>query len=987
MIARRSGRCAAVWVALLVASFLALGSPLRAAGLYQPTLAFRVLATAHFRIYFHQGLEPMARRLAIMAEDVRVRLPALLYLNAPSLTHVVLDDQDDQSNGSASVLPYDTIRLAAIWPEASDLIGNTDDWLRIVFIHEYAHLLQLDQSRGWASVARRLLGRSPVTFPNLFLPQWQIEGFATYAESRATGQGRLNGGDSLAIRRDRARWAGAEPIDRASGGAVRWPGGQSQYLDGGGFYEYLAARDLGRSVAEVDRRSAGRVPYLAAPVFKDVFKKSLGQLWDEYQGVRIETAGTPDPLPVAASRLTHHGFVVSAPRFVDSGRSLIYSVRDADRLPSLMRVDASGTHEPERLATRFNGVQASQFGSIVFFDELELRDSTAWRSDLRAIDLESGRTVRLTDDARLLAPAVSADGTRLVAIREDNGVRHLVLFAVTGTFPRLALEPLPSPFERDQDGLTYYGAPRWSPDARRLAVERRRRGGVSEIVVFDVATGAVSTVAASKASRVITPTWSPDGRQVLYAADTPGTTFQIVAVAADDPSAFGRPLTNEPGGATWPEVSNDGKRLVFVGSRGDGYDLFDVPIDLDGPGLMSPPVRQSVQQISSAVSPTVGGADTTANDPATPVGSYSPVPTLWPRAWTPIAQTTNERWQVGFATDGMDVLNRHAWAVSAVWRVVNPTDSIGGTHAGRPDWSAQYVYSRWRPSFFVAASDETSFLSRTSESGLALPDAERRERQLAIGAAVPFSQVRHSQVLRASFAAQWDTVNLTGTPVDRRRHALKAAWAFSNAHQYGYSVSAEHGVSFGVTTEQVRTAFGADGNADAATLQTRVYLPIGGPHAVLALRGAYGASTGDAGVRRVFYLGGTTAAGALTDSGSDALNLLRGFGANAFAGYRTAVMNVEWRKPVWRLERGWGTFPLFVRTFSASAFVDAGHAWTTDFKTSALKTSVGVEASADVVAGFTMPLTVSVGVCATRDGAATGRTTGHGVYVRLGRSF
>jgi hypothetical protein len=50
------------------------------------------------------------------------------------------------------------------------------------------------------------------------------------------------------------------------------------------------------------------------------------------------------------------------------------------------------------------------------------------------------------------------------------------------------------------------------------------------------------------------------------------------------------------------------------------------------------------------------------------------------------------------------------------------------------------------------------------------------------------------------------------------------------------------------------------------------------------------------------------------------------------------------------------------------------------------KTSAGAEASADLIAGYTLPFTVTTGVAWGHDGSGTlrDRTT---VYFRLGRAF
>ena len=84
-------------------------------------------------------------------------------------------------------------------PRAEELLGNTTDWLEVAFTHEYTHVLHLDRSRGFMRGVRGVFGRAPFVFPNLFLPTWQIEGYAVYEESRMTGEGRVPAGDFQAV--------------------------------------------------------------------------------------------------------------------------------------------------------------------------------------------------------------------------------------------------------------------------------------------------------------------------------------------------------------------------------------------------------------------------------------------------------------------------------------------------------------------------------------------------------------------------------------------------------------------------------------------------------------------------------------------------------------------------------------------------------------------------------------------------------------------
>src|SRR5262245_3498187 len=89
------------------------------ATLLDPAHRYKELRTAHFSIYFHQGEDPIARRLAAIAEDVWPRVGGSLGVQAPRHTHVILADQSDLANGWATPLPYNTIFITAAAPAGS----------------------------------------------------------------------------------------------------------------------------------------------------------------------------------------------------------------------------------------------------------------------------------------------------------------------------------------------------------------------------------------------------------------------------------------------------------------------------------------------------------------------------------------------------------------------------------------------------------------------------------------------------------------------------------------------------------------------------------------------------------------------------------------------------------------------------------------------------------------------------------------------------
>lgn len=957
---------------------------------YLPHLRFRVLVTPHFRIYYHQGGEALARELAAVAEQVHRDLPARLALRPPGVTHVVLADQDDASNGSAIPIPYNTIVLTAAWPAQSELIGFTRDWLRLVFVHEYAHILHTDRSRGWASVMRGVFGRSPAAFPNLALPLWQIEGFATWVESSVTGEGRVRAGDAATIVRERVRALGPEPIDRANGGLVDWPGGNGPYLYGGFFHDYLVRRFGERKLGELIARQAGRVHYFGGGAYEAVLGASLGRLWRDFMA-EAGRAGAPpgtdagSPARPAPSRLTRHGFFVASPRFSPDGRSLFYTLHTPHRFPSVRRLDPSGLSR--EVVTQYGAEGLAVGSDLVVFDQLELDTNVALRADLYAVPIAGGRARRLTTGQRLLQPALSPDGRSLAAVRlVGGGARRLAWFDVQRTAGgALRLKARAGP-----GGGGEAGSPRWSPDGRWLAFERRIRGGASEIVRLDVASNQLRVLASSAAHRLVTPAWTPDGGGVVFASDQPfggapaalARSFQLYLVPAAGGPA--RRLTQVPGGATSPALSPDGRRLVFVGYTEDGADLFERPFDPAAAveaGWSEPAVDPATPVPESA-------AAATAAPPSIADRAYSPLNTLLPRAWLPVADTGGDTLRLGVAAGGVDVLGRHAWGAMVRWRAGSQHEAVEGTHRGRPDVDLAYTYDRWRAPLFVSASDETSFLTVRNESGSRLPDAELRERSVTAGVLLPVARVRQLQLWQASFNYERRSLQATsdGAPRTFRRHGVELGWQLDSARRFGYSISQEEGASLGVGTEQVRRAFGADGDAQAWTLQGRAFRRLGGGHTVLAVRAGAAFSSGDRPVRRVFFLGGAAPSRPVVDLGSEAVEMLRGVEEEAYAGTRVLAGSLECRIPLARIERGWRTAPVFLRAVHAAVFADAGHAWDSGLTWADFKTSVGAEVSLDTVIGFGLPVTVTGGIAWARDGAS-GRRLDPRPYLRIGKAF
>jgi WD40-like Beta Propeller Repeat len=974
----------------------------RGASRFDPALRFRVTATEHFVIYFHQREERAAQRLAAIAEETWRALQRPLGVRPPLRTHVVLADQSEVANGYATPLPYDTIVIYTMWPSGAEF--DFDDWLRLAFTHEFTHIVHLDRSEGWSRAVRSIFGRSVFAFPNLFLPPWQVEGLAVYEESIITGQGRLHAGDFRAIVDEAAREGRLEPLDRVNGATTDWPGGAGVYSYGVGFHQYLADRFGADTLAAMAEATARRLPYLASGAFRKVYGESLGDLWRDYESSVTAAVATPNVSDAGITRLTHQGFSISGPRFDPDActgcpLSIVYSAVNPRGFPALYRVGADGA-DPEQLATRYLGSSSAVGRDGIYFDQLELRRNIGLYGDLYLLSRADGRVHQLTSETRLQDPDLSPDGSTLVCVQNRPGHRDLVLVplkpdttsvtpagstAVSGFSRTVTITPLIAEPDIQFDG------PKWSPDGRSIAVERHRLDGAPEIVVVDVATKAVRVVAASPRTRFTTPAWRPDGMAVVAAVAAEEQTFNLFEFSVDGTRT--RQLTHTTGGALWPDVSPDGKTLVFVGYTIDGYDLFSMPYpDARADTQVGPDIPPVLADPRVGPDNPLVGADLrvrptadTANTSNRPTFGYSPLDTLKPTSWTPVIETGGDQVRIGAGIDGYDVLGYHAYAATATWLVSSPTGASRPS-AAAPDWNAYYLYDRWRPTIFLSATSDTSFFAGPATDAGAPTPATRRDRQFEGGVLFPIRHTRVQHSARLSMGWSVADFTLANGLISRDRTPIRATWQTVTAHSYGYSISPEGGIAGGATIEVVRRSLGSFADATTTTADLRAYIPGFAPHHVIALRAGGGASNGDSTVGRTFLLGGDFPGAGVTDLGSSAFSLLRGFAANSFAGSRVAIANAEYRWPIARPQRGRGTWPLFLHTLHAAVFVDTGETWTRSFERSAIKSSAGAQISADAVAGFFAPFTVTIGAAVGHDGSSP-VPNGHTAYVRIGKAF
>ncbi|MBL8739708.1 MAG: PD40 domain-containing protein, partial [Myxococcales bacterium] len=567
-----------------------------AAAADDPTLTWWTLETDHFYITYPEPVEPAARRIADLAESIHVRVAEGMQFEPDEKTEILLTDDTDSANGSATPVPYNTIRLFLTAPGDLSTLGDYDDWYLGLLTHEYTHILHTGNISGLASVANRVIGRTLA--PNSAQPRWIIEGLAVVFESEYSTGGRIRSSlFDMYLRADVLEDNFAR-LDQISSGAERWPYGNLFYLYGSRFLRWISdiygpdtmpavSADYGATtvpwgINRAIRRVTGRT-------YEDLYDAWLLHLKRHYaaQVAAVDARGRREGV-----RITFGAHGAAYPRFVpkaarkDPTREEIMYFRDDYRTTSgfyrfaLGDVTKSGEREEDfEIRTPNEGAPAFSEAGDVLFGSVAYYKNIYGRTDLHSVPkgetskngIDAARR-RLTHGLRATQPDVSPDGKLVAFAVNSMGTTTLTIADrdVDGALSNI--RPL---IVGDVFDQAY--SPRFSPDGKQVAYSAWSRGGYRDIRIVDVKTGKSRDVTRDR-SLDLQPEWSPDGRSIYFSSDRTGI-FNIYRI--DLQTGDTKLVTNVHNGAVAPTVSADGKRLVYLGYSHEGYDLYAMPIAED----------------------------------------------------------------------------------------------------------------------------------------------------------------------------------------------------------------------------------------------------------------------------------------------------------------------------------------------------------------------------------------------------------------------
>ena len=756
-----------------------------------PGQNFLVIETSHFIIHYPEAEEDLARETAFLAEAVHHALAPRFGWIPRRKTRVVITTHTDIANGVATPFPYNCIFLYP-HPPAIESFLPYRNWLLHLLIHEYAHILHLDQARGFPGFLRKIFGR--IILPNAVEPLWLIEGIATHVETEFGGKGRGDHPFSRMVLHTALREDTFPPVQHFNGLPGTWPRGKGPYIYGSGFYRYLSER-YGPDTPFILERSHSRMilPFWLGRNSKRILKKNYLELWREWRDSLfsdLQEGPSGDFVPL--NLLTGNGDFIYGGRFSPEGDRIAFTRRSGREYPGIYLLSSRSPDVPEKIIPRNSGSTLSwmNHGEEILFDQRETNISLKIASDLYRQNLQTGRVSRLTRNRNLAYPDPSPVRDEIAAIRLRPVRSDLVLLDCEGNIRKILLpgnNKLPAIFE-----------PRFSPDGNAIAFSAIDAGGNIDIYLLPLASREIERITSDPGDD-ISPTWSPDGAHLLFASSRNGR-YNLYAYSLTDHSL--RQITDSPNGAFAPDVSPDGSRILFSTYNASGFNLATIPFD---PEHWTPRPAEPVSPEPPAAGPVPAPVATS------PPSRYSPLSTLLPRFWIPfLSFSTADREiagiRIGAITGSQDAVGRHLY-------ILNPFYHSGG---GRPGGWFFYENRSWYPRISVSASLDylphvweeqndrtTSWIqSENASASITLPVPSYRNRY---GVRASFRGEREKSLLSLPDEAGFTESTLIGPGI---------LFYFNSARAFSQSSGNVEGFDFLIGSRHYLTELGSTRNLD-----------------------------------------------------------------------------------------------------------------------------------------------------------------------------
>ena len=507
-------------------------------------------------IYDDPNLSAYAQQVATDAQQA-LELLVPLFGTVDSVVLRITDDTD-VFNAYAPPLPRPMVVLEALFPVEGEVGLRAESVLFNVLLHELTHTAQLtftekpDGSEGGRRFG--LIGEGVAAVP----PGWFLEGIATWVESELGTGGRRDDALTRGIIQSVAldgHWPELHEVSRIN--YDTWPAGNTRYLFGAVFVEYLVERFGFEMIQDTLRyyNSGGRfrsfsTAWQRAAINNQLADTNLNTLWQDwyaYERTKALARTSNQPTP---DLLTDPGQTRQTPAINSSGTQIAWQ-QNGD----IILADFNGqtlTNPRTLISRRYPYALEWLSDSELVYARIVRRPGSAFL-ELFSLDVTSGVEQQLTSGERAHFPQVMPDGCVLYVrdvLTEGSSLRRWCDGVVDTV---LVLAP-----EQHIVGLSV-------SDGGQVALSVWRQGFV-DIALLQ---GGALQFLTQDAAQDVELVWLNETQLVFRSDRDEAGVFNLYRLSLD--SEVLEQLTDARGGAFAPAVH--GNTVIYSELTGNGYAL------------------------------------------------------------------------------------------------------------------------------------------------------------------------------------------------------------------------------------------------------------------------------------------------------------------------------------------------------------------------------------------------------------------------------
>lgn len=748
-----------------------------------------------------------------------------------------------------------------------------------------------------------------VIINNAAQPIWFIEGIAVYAESKFTNGGRLNSPRFAMMLREDLKSENFKSIDRASNFPLIWPGSITPYLYGSSFIDWLAENYSEKSIVEYNNHTSRGIPFAVNSAAKRVFGKDFVTLWREWQEeLQNNNYKTID---IETTPLTVDGEWNLSPSFSPDDKSVAFIRRSLDAYPGIEIMNLETGERKKVIEGYINpNISWSKDGSTILFSKVDIHRNYYLFSHIFEYNILNNKATKIKRTERGKYPEYTPDGKGILFVKEHCGSNDLCIVYPEKDSLVILLH---------NNDHTQYHYPQFSTHGKRILLSIWKKNEGEQIYIFNLQDNSCEKITTYRNNTK--PLWADKLNGLFFISDRRGL-YEPFFYSFDDRKTY--TITNVESGIFCPDLSFDENEMVFSLYTPNGYNIHTMPID------------ESQFEELEITKLEIGKLTFDERKFEYKIHPYNPLPYLLPRCWLPIPVIKEKSISPGFVTLGQDVLYQHIFFLYGAY-FIPEKDLL---------YDFTYTNNSFRPQISLEIKQDFKFSGNRW--------VKEKEKNIYLSLSKIYTTSHHT------ITAGYERDMHSTANSSYRYSDIMLVYSFSNRLKFPRSIEYERGGYLTSTYRLYSTKLRGDDSFHY--LKTKIGYYIRGPfsHNVISIKSSFG-----------FILQDTPNI-AISIGGNSGTFSLRGYESSVYIGQTVFTGSCEYSFPLFRIERGIRTYPIYFNNFHAKLFSDFGSA-SREFPPENLKPlllSFGIETTLSLNLIYSqVPCNLTAGIAVTKDEA------------------